>query len=283
MQNIRLVATDLDGTFLRDDKSISERNLLALDLLGTKGVVRVVATGRNLRKVDEVIPDHVPFDYIVFSSGAGIFDRLSGKHIYRRNISEASSAKLIRFMLEQDLNFHAFRPAPENHRLWYYRGNDYCEEFERYFSFHNSHASALPEGGMIGCGVCQFLVVIPGDENRFLVMKTQIESISSEIRVIRSSSPLHTGYIWIEVFHKDVSKGNGVLHLCELLNIAPHETLGIGNDYNDLDLLEFTEHSFLTDNAPEILKGSFSLLPTNEEDAFAQAVAKMVWSQNSLS
>jgi hypothetical protein len=277
MKNIKLIATDLDGTFLRNDKSISEKNLNALDYLGDRKVVRVVATGRNLRKVNEVIPEEVPFDYIVFSSGAGVYDRISGKHIFSRNISGETSTRLIKFLISCDLNFHAFHPVPENDHLWYHRGSEPCSEFERYFSFHNSYASPLPENGEATSGLCQFLVVIPGDEKKFLSMKSEIESQFPEIRVIRSSSPLETGYIWLEIFHREVSKGNGVLHLCDGLGISPAETLGVGNDYNDLDLLEFTGHSFLTDNAPDVLKDSFMLVPTNEEDAFAHIVEKLEW------
>lgn len=277
MKNIRLVATDLDGTFLKNDKTISERNLKALDLLGEYQVIRVVATGRNLRKVNEVIPAHVPFDYVVFSSGSGIFDRRNNKHLYSRNISAKSAEHLVDYMLKRDLNFHAFWPVPENHHLWYHRGSEPCMEFERYFSFHNSYASPLPAGNSLPHGVCQFLVVIPGDELLYFKMKNDIEDICPEVRIIRSSSPLETGYIWLEIFHKSVSKGNGVLHLCELLGIQPGQTIGIGNDYNDIDLLEITEHSFLTDNAPEILKPHFQLLPTNEEDAFAHAVERIVY------
>lgn len=48
MNNIKLVATDLDGTFLKNDRSISEPNLLALKQLGDRNITRVVATGRNL-------------------------------------------------------------------------------------------------------------------------------------------------------------------------------------------------------------------------------------------
>ncbi len=275
IKSIKLVATDLDGTFLRDDKTISARNLEALDMLGKVDVVRVVATGRNLRKVSEVIPGEVPFDYIVFSSGAGVYDWKTRQHIFSKNISAESSNKLISYLLEKDLNFHAFWPVPENHHLWYHRGSEPCEEFERYFSFHNSFAFPLPEEKRIETGLCQFLVVIPGDEERFFRMKREIEDLCPEIRIIRSSSPLNTGYIWIEIFHHEVSKGNGVLYLCNQLDIHPKLTVGIGNDYNDVDLLEFTEHSFITDNAPDVLKSGFRLLPTNEEDAFAHAVERL--------
>ena len=86
MKRIKLVATDLDGTFLMNNKSISKPNLEALRTLGQNNIVRVAATGRNLIKINEVIPEEVPFDYYVYSSGAGIFDKNRKNHIYVRNI-----------------------------------------------------------------------------------------------------------------------------------------------------------------------------------------------------
>ena len=53
---IKLVATDLDGTFLRNDKSVSDENMEALHWLGERGILRVIATGRNLKKTREVNP-----------------------------------------------------------------------------------------------------------------------------------------------------------------------------------------------------------------------------------
>ncbi len=273
MNRIRLVATDLDGTFLRNDKSISRANLEALHRLGSKGVVRVAATGRNLHKYHEVIPGEVPFDYVVYSTGAGIFRTSDRQHLYTRNIPAAIGNQIIRLFIAEDLNFHAFWPAPENHHLWYHRGPEKCPEFERYFEFHNSLACPLPDAGSVSGDLCQFLVVVPGNLHRYSHLREKIERESPEIRVIRTSSPLMTGYIWLEVFHRTVSKGNGVLHLCKSLGIPPEETLGIGNDYNDIDLLECTGHSYLTDNAPDELKEHFRLVPSNEEDAFARVVA----------
>jgi Cof subfamily protein (haloacid dehalogenase superfamily) len=276
MKNIKLVATDLDGTFLRNDRSIGAENLKALHLLGQKKIVRVVATGRNLRKVMEVIPAEVPFDYIVYSSGAGIYNWPEKKHIYHKNISRETSNLLTGYFREKDYNFYAFDEAPENHRLWYHRGKQECEEFNLYFSFHNSFSEQLPINREIKNGLCQFMLIIPEDEMKFASLKFEIEAQSAEIRVIRSSSPVTKGYIWVEVFHRDVSKGHGVSHLCNILGLQQDETFGIGNDYNDLDLLLFTAHSYLTENAPPEIKGIFSIVPSNENDAFAHAVQPLL-------
>ena len=94
--------------------------------------------------------------------------------------------------------------------------------------------------------------------------------------MIRASSPLTKGYIWIEVFHNSVSKGNGVNKICQLAGIDPSQTMGLGNDYNDFDLLDFTEHSFLTENSPEEIKRRYPLVPSNENHAFAQLVKPLL-------
>lgn len=275
-KNIKLVATDLDGTFLKDDRSVSERNLEALHRLGEKNIVRVVATGRNLRKVNEVLSPDVPFDYIVFSSGAGVYNWNERKHIFNRNITPESTDRLVTHFKQKDYNFCAFAPAPENHRLWFHRGKKECEEFNRFFTFHNSFSEPLSGNGNLKNGLCQFMLIIPEDEKNFALLKEEIESQCNEIRVIRSSSPVTKGYIWVEVFHREVSKGQGVLQVCNLLGIKPEQTAGIGNDYNDLDLLGFTGHSFLTQNAPLPLKRFFTQVPSNEEDAFAHTVKPLL-------
>lgn len=276
LKNIRLVATDLDGTFLKNDHSISPKNLEALQQLGSRNIIRVAATGRNMKKVHDVLALKTPFDFIVYSSGAGVYNWQSQQHIFSRNLAESSVQKLLRFFIGERVNFHAFFPTPENHRHWYFRGENPCEEFERYFSYNQAFAYELDENNLPDTEMCQFLVIIPEDEERFAILKTDIEAVCPDIRVIRASSPITKGFIWAEFFHHSVSKGNGIKHICEMLGIDNALTVGIGNDYNDFDLLGFTRHSFLTENAPNEIRHLYPNLPSNEKDAFAVAIQPIV-------
>lgn len=276
MKNIKLVATDLDGTFLKNDRTVSTVNLEALHKLGEQNITRVAATGRNLNKVKQVLNNHVPFDYIVFSSGAGVYNWKEKKHIYSQNIKPESAKKLLNHFIKQSVNFHAFYPVPENHKHYYFRGNEDCEEFERYFEYNKADAEALNLSALPYSELCQFLVIIREDETQFKQLKAEIESLCPEIRVIRASSPITKGYIWIEVFHKKVSKGNGVNEVCKITGIQQNETMGLGNDYNDFDLLEYTKYSFLTENSPEEIKVYYPLVPSNENDAFAKSVKNIL-------
>lgn len=275
-QLIKLVATDLDGTFLRNDKSISDENLAILHSLGEKGIFRVIATGRNLKKTMEVISPEIPFDYIVFSSGAGVYDHHRKELLFHQNISKEVVQKLSDFLIGNDLNFHLFKPVPENYKCWYHRGSVRCPEFESYSGYHQSHSEPLPTRKPIGSEACQFLVVFPNKLERFLTLKEDIESQFPEVKVVRTSSPLETGYIWMEIFHHSVSKGNGVKFVCDWLKIEHEFTLGIGNDFNDLDLLEFTNYSYIVDNGPDELKSRFLTTSSNEENAFARAIRKHI-------
>lgn len=272
MKNVQLVATDLDGTLLKNDKSISQEDLEMLDLLGEQNIVRVVVTGRNFRKVKEVLPDHLPFDYVAFSSGAGIYDWKNKQLVYRQNLAQKTVNGMIRFFTGRDISFHLFHAVPENFRCWFYRGKDHSDEFERYFEFHNSFSESLPVRQKIEADACQFLVIFPNETNNFFSIKEELEGCFDDIKVVRTSSPLHTNYIWMEIFHKDVSKGNAVKYLCGQEKIHHDMTFGIGNDYNDLDLLNFTSFSYLVENGPEELKPLFLKATSNEDSAFSRSL-----------
>ena len=72
--SLKMVITDLDGTLLQNDHTISKEDMDTLNLLGEMGICRVAATGRNLFKVRKALSPEAPFDYVICSSGAGIVD-----------------------------------------------------------------------------------------------------------------------------------------------------------------------------------------------------------------
>lgn len=275
MQNngkLKLVATDLDGTFLKNDKTISRKNLDSLHLMGKHGIVRVAATGRNLQKTREVLSRNIPFDYIVFSSGAGVYNWKTEELLFSRNIQTEIVNGIANFLISNDWSFHLFKPVPENHFCWFYRSKNVYPEFEHYFEYHHSVSEAFPVDSKINSDACQFLVIMPDDQELFEQLKNDLYKAFPWIKIVRASSPLHTPYIWMEIFNEEVSKGNGVRFICDIEQINPAFTMGIGNDYNDLDLLNFTNYSYLVENSPKSLKDQFRTTKSNEDDAFAVSV-----------
>ena len=62
-----LFITDFDGTLLRTDRTLADKDLETLQRLGDMNVVRVIATGRSLYSFNRTVGSSLPIDYIIFS------------------------------------------------------------------------------------------------------------------------------------------------------------------------------------------------------------------------
>jgi hydroxymethylpyrimidine pyrophosphatase-like HAD family hydrolase len=115
------------------------------------------------------------------------------------------------------------------------------------------------------------IIVIPDKDESYY---NQLSQKLPEVKCIRTTSPLDKETLWIEIFPKNVSKGHGVAWLCDYTQTDPTKTVGIGNDYNDLDLLDFTTQSFVVANAPDELQQQYSTCNSNTSCGFTDAIMK---------
>ena len=273
MSDIRMVITDLDGTLLQSDHSISPQDRKTLEKLGKSGICRVAATGRNLFKVRLVLDENSPFDYVILSSGAGIVDWTTQKMIRSLSIPLETTKELVYFLIEGHYNFKVSRELPDNHNFGWWESYE-CDELTRYVEHHRKMGDAVridPENLFASS---QFLMFFDRENDQFEIVKEKIRSSFPDLSLIKTSSPLHPGYIWMEIFPNGVSKAYGIEEICRITGIDRENTLGIGNDFNDLEMLDFTEHSYVVDNAPEELKSKYLVCLPHYEDGFSHAVNK---------
>jgi hydroxymethylpyrimidine pyrophosphatase-like HAD family hydrolase len=92
--------------------------------------------------------------------------------------------------------------------------------------------------------------------------------------VIRTTSPLDGKATWIEIFPNAVSKSRTAAWLAQKLKIDNRNIVSVGNDYNDLDLLEWTAKSYVVDNAPADLKSRFVGVASNNNGGVAEAAKR---------
>jgi hydroxymethylpyrimidine pyrophosphatase-like HAD family hydrolase len=76
----------------------------------------------------------------------------------------------------------------------------------------------------------------------------------------------------MEILPKGISKADGVEEVCNITGISRENTFGIGNDFNDLELLDFTKHSYVVDNAPGVLKKKYKTSRAHHENGFTHAI-----------
>ena len=266
-----LFITDLDGTLLGSDGTFAQRDLDALETLSRLGVKTAVATGRSLYSFINSPGADLPVDYIIFSTGAGVVTQIGRKLLYQVNLSSEAVALTLDVLKKSALDFMLHHPTPENHRYVYRRVNSDNADFESRIKRYRKFGRPLTSVPRSGFGeASQFLAVVPQKNSHDALqdMRSQLPGLS----IIRSTSPLDHESTWIEFFHPDVSKGKTAAWLASVLNVEPANTMAIGNDYNDLDLLEWAAHGFVVGNAPQDLKSRFQQVSSHNEGGVADAV-----------
>ena len=118
------------------------------------------------------------------------------------------------------------------------------------------------------------LLFFPKESTLFEDTKMLLLKRFSDISIIRTTSPLDENWLWMEIFPKGISKAHGIAELCHLMGINRKETLSIGNDFNDLEMLDFTHLSYVVHNSPEELKNKFLISLPHHENGFSHAVRK---------
>jgi Cof subfamily protein (haloacid dehalogenase superfamily) len=273
MSELKMVVTDLDGTLLQNDQSISIQDRETLELLGELGICRVAATGRNPLKVRRALLPSDPFDYVICSSGAGIIDWQKQEVIRAINLPEKLTSKLILYLISNHYNFKVSDKFPDNHNFFWWKDHE-CPEIDRYVEYHSKMGKSeeIVPGGIYNSS--QLLLYFEKQGSRFDQVKNELLDQFPEISIIRTTSPLNEDWLWMEIFPKGISKAHGIAEICDLKGIHQNETLGIGNDFNDLEMLDFTHLSYVVRNSPQELKEKFLISLPHHENGFSHAVRK---------
>ncbi len=262
----QMLVTDFDGTLFQTDKKITQKDLLILEKLGNKGIVRVIATGRSYFSIRKVIPENFPIDYIILSSGAGVMDWKRKSLINAYSIEGSLVDEIIKILKELDQPFFVHDPIPDNHYFYYYLNNRIKADFHRRLKIYRDFAGLL-DHRKPDRPACQFLL-IDSDLNK---IRQSLVRYLEKINLIRATSPLDGKSLWVEIFDRRVSKAKAAAWLCDYLKIAPEKTIAVGNDYNDLDLLRWAGQSYAVSAAPEIVKKAARVI-TNSNHSLLSAI-----------
>lgn len=264
-----LFVTDFDGTLVRSDGTVSEQDRRALSGLRDKGILRVVATGRSLYSLQRSSGGDLPVDYVVFSCGAGILDAGRKRVIRKASLSAEEVDRVVRLLDTLELDFMVHREIPLNHFFRYRRTGRHNPDFDRRIALYRPFSGPL-DGSATHGPACQVLAVLAaGRQEIFEQIRRRLAGLS----VIRTTSPLDHRSIWVEIFAAGVSKSRAVCWLCDELGIHRERVMAVGNDYNDLDLLEWAAQGIVVANAPADMRRRFQTVSSHDRCGVAEAIS----------
>jgi Cof subfamily protein (haloacid dehalogenase superfamily) len=269
--DIKCILTDMDGTLLKDDHSISDKSITSIKRLIDNGYKFFPATGRSRKSM--VIAAGKKFIELfggneysipgVYSQGLEVYGP-SGEVVYRRFLEDKVILKVIKFCEQNNVSPIAYC----GDRILCTKNNN---KTAKILDYKEPLAEEYPKGiihlNLDGIQVNKLLIV--DDEEILIKLRPSIETL-----LLNEATITKAVIGMLEILPLGASKGDGVQRLLDFYSISADNTMAFGDGENDIEMLKLVKFGIAMDNAKKILKNvaNFVLVKSNNEDGVAEVL-----------
>lgn len=269
MRDIKLIAIDIDGTLVNSKKEITplvKETILKAKKLGKQ---IVICTGRPLsgaqQYLDELELNNQDNEYVVSFNGA-VVESTSGQVIFEQGLTYNDYIDLESIASKLNLHFHSVsldRIYTANRDLGYY--TIYNSQIVKLGVSYRTHE----EMRRIPIIKCMYI-----DDPDYLDNKISNPLFNTmRDRVVFSK----TEPFYYEATAAGVDKGSGLKRLCEYLNIKPENVMALGDQANDMPMLEYAGLGVAMGNAVDYTKKYANEITEDcDHDGVAVAINKIL-------
>lgn len=267
---MKLLFTDLDGTLLNDDKTISAENLAAIRRAAEKGHLTVINTGRSfssaepfIRQLASVLPDCYASTY----NGGLIYDYTRQKTIYKRTIP----IPYVKYIFQQAEKFHLHCQTYEKDYVLALRNRFELEQYHDHTKLDVhvdphflEHFTNEPVKVLTSC--------LDNRELHEAYRRSMEEWAKGKVSLFFSSD------YYLEHVPEGVSKGNAIQVLCDHLHVPLSETVAAGDAENDIAMLAAAGTGVCMINGTRQTKASadYITLHDNNHGGIAEIIEKFI-------
>ncbi|MCQ2055933.1 MAG: Cof-type HAD-IIB family hydrolase [archaeon] len=260
MVTSKLVAVDLDGTLIQTNGNIPDSLLRIIKNLSHEGIKFAIVTGRMTETAEK---------YAKIIGGASIVS-YNGSVVKKKDgtyIKKIIPPRLVQTMAK-------FCKVNELYLQMYHSGKIYAIGKSCYLD--SDPDSKIVESQIVS----NFTkiktyptpkMIIASDEEKILGLSEKIRKIFYNLCVSRSSAKV------IEVTPKGIDKKYGLITIAEDLGVDKSEVIAIGNDMNDLPMIEWAGVGVAVSNAPDALKSKANIISKNICSAGVQEVLEYLF------
>jgi hypothetical protein len=273
---IRVIAVDLDGTLLNSNLEISQANRQALAAASERGIRIVIITGRRYHSARPLL-DSLPFPVTLVTSNGAIVRTLSGELLHHNFLPQEIAIQT----LEVAVDYRPYAVAifdnpgrgqvmmqedasPNGPLRWYLKtAPDFLLQVA-------DLPAALPEDP---------IQVMFGGAPAFL------EPLEHLLRASDVGGRVHL--TWTKYFERDISlldvmnlgcsKASGLEWLLDRMDCDASEVMAVGDNYNDLEMLQMAGYPVIMGNcSPGLAGDGWHLTHSNDQDGVAAAIHTLV-------
>lgn len=269
---IRLIAVDLDGTLLNNNSEISPANRQALVEASERGIRIVIITGRRYHSARPKL-ESLPCPVTLVSSNGAVVRSLGGELLHHNFLPQRIAVQV----LEAALDFRPYAVAIFDQPS---RGQVMMQQ------------NASPDGPLRWyqktareylMQVIDLSAALPGDPIQIMFGGAPAFLEPLEYLLRASDAGRHVHLTWTKYFDRDVglldvmnrgcSKASGLKWLLEQMDCEASEVMAIGDNYNDLEMLQLAGCPVVMGNCcPGLAGDGWHITQSNDEDGVAAAI-----------
>lgn len=264
----KLFVSDLDGTLLDSDKTISEKSRGIINALIASGYDFTIATARTQAsafKILEGVKLKVP---IILMNGVMVYDPVINKYIKCEYICRQRVSEIIELLYQYGIDCFLYRLEKSSFSVFYEKlGNANMEEFynERRKKYYKSFTKT---DSLMECadGFTAYMTILDS-KDKILPVCGQLDKMK-DIRYEFYKDIYSENTWYLEIFSCAASKLNALIYLRER-NKYDYIT-AFGDNLNDLPLFEGADYKIAVSNANEELKNAADeIIGCNNDNAVA--------------
>ena len=283
---IKLLALDLDGTLLDSRGEISETNKNAIRQAEEKGVLVTIATGRRFR---DALPVGLQMELnapLVTHNGALLKYAQTLETVAVSIVPKEIVREILRVGREFGADAMISADPTGKGVLLYDRISDENIPLQKYIAWSKRlHGAEAEEAvhrvenledvsGEIETVHVSFSGACASMAHLEMILRDELEQSATVLTTVYPSM----NFTLIDILPSDASKGIGVEKLALLNNLSAENVMVMGDNFNDLEMLEYAGTAVLMGNAsPELLeREEFYTTLSNDENGVALAIEKFI-------
>jgi len=241
--SIKMIVSDLDGTLLRSDQTVSEETIRVLEDCKTLGHQMIFSTARPPRDAYKYLPEAFKDEIISCYNGALVLNN-GYEVLYHKGISKADVLAIIDLAKAYHLG-HVYVEIEDT--LYTSSPNTtYSEWCCQLVDFHElNFEEAL-----------KVVIVLEDEIDASFLLKLPVECHA----ILTDQNKL------CQIMHKDVSKFNSIKYASGFLDLKFKEIIAFGDDYNDVEVLRNSDVGVAMENATDAVKSVANFITSSNDD-----------------
>lgn len=260
---IKLIATDMDGTFLRDDKSYSDEFIEVYQKMKKQDIKFMIASGNQYELLFSKFDSSVNKDLIYLCEN-GTKVVYQGKCLYKSFLDRKDYIETLNIlkpykdcMIVVSGDKHAYISKDYEYK------KDFISLFMKNVVFVDSYDD-------IDDDILKFsLAHFDGK------IKERTQDIASQLN--EKFKLVTTGHVWFDIFYKSVNKGTTLTYLLKQLHIQKDEVAAFGDEMNDYEMLKSVKYAYAMQNAVNPIKDiAYEIVDSNENDGVIKKIKEIL-------